>query len=504
MRYRQCLYGPSVCFQIQKNFSATWFTHPCLCFSLQVAKASASLINGKILAMFLFTNVTKENSFPHDYAPLPKNSGEGSAKDIEPLNPSVMQPPVLTTRKPPSHLLKAQPETIKTDDGHSRHSWVEMVPWDVRSLTLKELTKQPAFEMVQADLASYARTCKTASNDVKDFHRTWRDPRASLLASRNLVQSAWEAAIARSWFSPEKEFVSAIKSAASDFSAIVIDGRQGVAYEAFVPAAISAILESDVEHVHFRLGYSGYANSDLHGQLEGIQGLTNASMERLKKGKPLPTVFLHVQGIPVREIADALKAATVRLNIVGLSLCGDPRNFKIDAALDKFGNKQLFGGIRIKAKHADWDALFSQLKDIRYLNLTAWEGKGLSSALDSWFHQFQQLEELHLPICEITQPCFVGLSQTIANKTTFKCWGIDHLSCKPVRGFVGRADLISVLKNNPDIRLMRYSHHPVLKDWAAVEPFWKEGRYLISSIPHAMRALPEIYGQVDFFTPATL
>ena len=453
--------------------------------------------------MFLFTNVTKENSFPHDYAPLPKNSGEGSAKDIEPLNPSVTHPPVLTTRKPPSHLLKAQPETIKTDDGHSRHSWVDMVPWDVRSLTLKELTKQPAFEMVQADLASYARTCKTASNDVKDFHRTWRDPRASLLASRNLIQSAWEAAIARSWFSPEKEFISAIKSAASDFSAIVLDGREGVAYQACVPAAISALFESNVEHLHLRLGYSTM-ESDCGAQLKGIHALITASIERLKKGKAMPTVFLHVQGMPVREIAAALKTSTVRLDIVGFSLCSYSDNFKVDVFEDKTGRKFTRTGICDTAEFADWNSLFSQLKEIRYLNLNGWNGVGLSVALDSWFHQFQQLEELHLPMCEITQPCFVHISNTIQNKQSFKCLGIDNSQITTTRGFVGRADLISVLKNNPDMRIIRPTLHPILKDWAEMEPFWREGRYLISAVPNAIRALPEIYGQLDFFKPATL
>ena len=427
--------------------------------------------------MSWFTNT------PHAYAPLPQISAALPPKDSDASASSAPKPPVIQSRNPPS--------------------WVELVPWDVRSLVLTELTKQPAFEAVQADLASYARTSKAASHDVKAFHHQWRDPRASLLASRNLVQCAWEAAVARSWFIPEKEFISAIKSAASDFSAIVIDGREGVAYEAYVPAAISAILESNVEHVHVRIGYSRQMQSDFGDQLEGIQALITSSMERLKKGKPLPTVFLHVQGIPVRAIAAALKTSTIRLNIAGLSLCGDPDNFKIDAALDELGNTRLLGGYRVEAQLADWDALFSQLKDIRYMNLTGWKGEGLSAALNRWLHQFQQLEELHLPMCEITRPCFVGLSQTIENKTTFKCLGIDHLSCIPVRGFAGRADLISILKNNPDIRLIAYSGHPVLKDWPAMEPFWKEGRYLISSIPHAMRALPEIYGQVDFFKPAT-
>ena len=225
-------------------------------------------------------------------------------------------------------------------------------------------------------------------------------------------------------------------------------------------------------------------------------------MERLKKGKPLPTVFLHVQGIPVSALAAALKTSAIRLNIAGLSLCGEPGNFKIDAALDELGDKYLLAGFRCKANLADWYALFSQLKDIRYMNLTGWEGEGLSAALNGWFHQFHQLEELHLPMCEITQPCFVHISNKIENKQSFKCLGIDHLSRKAVHGYAGRADVISVLENNPDVRIIDYFDHPVL-NWPAMEPFWKEGRYIISSIPHAIRALPEIYGQVDFFKPAT-
>ncbi len=427
--------------------------------------------------MFPITNT------PHDYAPLQQSSDESQRKGSDPLASSASKQPVIQSRNPPS--------------------WVELVPWDIRSLVLRELAKQPAFEAVQADLASYARTSKAASNDVKVFHRQCRDPRASLLASRNLVQCAWEAATARSWFSPKKEFISAIKSAASDFSAIVIDGRKGVAYENYVPAAISAILESNVEHLHFRLGYSSYMESHFSDQLEGLQELITASMERLKKGKSLPTVFLHVQGIPVRAIAAILKTSAVRLNIVGFALCVSPENFKIGVREDEMGEKLFFKGIYAEAKLADWDALFSQLMDIRYLNLNGWIGKDLSAALNRWFHQLQKLEELHLPQTSVTVPCLVAISKTIEDKTTFKCLGIDYADFTPVRGFGGRADLISALNNNPEMRLICTTTYPVLTKKLGLKSFWEQGRCLICDIPHAMRALPEIYGQVDFFKPAT-
>jgi hypothetical protein len=420
---------------------------------------------------------------PHDYTTPNSHLDEVRREYSDTSTSSTSKPPVIESRNPPS--------------------WVELVPWDVRSLVLQELTKQPQFEAVQADLASYARTSKAASTDVKAFHRQWRDPRASLLASRNLVQCAWEAATARSWFSPKKEFISAIKSAASDFSAIVIDGRAGVAYEAYVPAAISALLESDIEHLHFRLGYSRHMESDFCDQLEGLQELITASMERLKKGKSLPTVFLHVQGIPVRTIAATLKTSAVRLNIVGFALCFSSENFKIDVRADEMGKKTFFMGDYGKAKLADWDALFSQLKDIRYLNLNGWSGKDLSAALNTWFHRFQKLEELHLPQSAVTAPCFVGISQAIEAKTTFKCLDIDYADIKPVLGFDDSADMISVLNNNPEMRLIRTTTYPVLTESLGLKPFWEQGRYLISSIPHAMRALPELYGQVDFFRPAT-
>ena len=452
--------------------------------------------------MFSSTNAPKENGFPHNYDPIPKHSGEGSEKDTDLLNPSITHSPVLATRTRPSHPLQTQVDTIKPDDGHSRHSWVEMLPWDVRFLVLKELTKQPAFEAVQADLASYARTSKAASNDVKDFHRTWREPRASLLASRNLVQSAWDAATAQGWFGRDKAFVSAIKSAASAFSAVILDGREGAAYVAHVASAISALYESNVEHLHLRLGYSDM-EPDCGTQLKGVQALITASMERLKTGKPLPTVFLSMQGIPVREIAAALKASPIRLNIIGLSLCSYADNFKMDVFEDKAGRRFTRTGFCETAEFADWNALFSQLKNIRYLDFNGWSGADFSRALDSWFHQFQQLEEFHIPLCEVNQPCFVQLSNTIEKKGIFKCLGLDYAQITPVRGFAGRADLVSAMKKNPAMRVIRPTPHPVLKDWAEMEPFWREGRYLISAVPNAIRALPEIYGQLDFFKPAT-
>lgn len=427
--------------------------------------------------MFRFTNT------PHHYAPLQQSSDESQRKDSDTSISSTSKLPVIGPRNPPS--------------------WVEVVPWDVRSLVLKELTRQPAFEAVQADLASYARTSKAASNDVKAFHHQWRDPRASLLSSRNLIQCAWEVATAQGWFGREKAFVSAIKSAASGLSAIILDGRAGVAYEAYVPAAISALLESDIEHLHLRLGYSRHMESDCHEQLEGLQELITASMERLKKGKSLPTVFLHVQGIPVSEIAATLKTSAVRLNIVGFALCFSSDNFKIDIKIDEMDNKSYFMAGYGKAKLADWDALFSQLKDIRYLNLSGWRGKDLSAALNPWFHQFQKLEELHLPMSAVTAPCFVGISQAIKAKTTFKCLGIDYADIKPVLGAAGRAELISAMKNNPAMLFINPAEQPVFKNWAKMEPFWRAGRYLISPISHAIRALPEIYSQVDFFKPAT-
>jgi hypothetical protein len=264
---------------------------------------------------------------PHDYTPLNPHSDEIRRKDSDTSISSTSKPPVIGPRNPPS--------------------WVEVVPWDVRSLVLKELTRQPAFEAVQADLASYARTSKAASNDVKAFHRQWRDPRASLLSSRNLIQCAWEVATAQGWFGRENAFVSAIKSVASDFSAIILDGRAGVAYEAYVPTAISALLESDIEYLHFRLGYSSM-KLDCGAQLKGIQALITASTERLKKGKPLPTVFLHVQGIPVCEIADVLKTSAVRLSIMGLSLCVSSENFKINVREDVMGKKLFLKVITVR------------------------------------------------------------------------------------------------------------------------------------------------------------
>jgi hypothetical protein len=135
--------------------------------------------------------------------------------------------------------------------------------------------------------------------------------------------------------------------------------------------------------------------------------------------------------------------------------------------------------------------------------LNGWIGKSLSAALNRWFHQFQNLEELHLPQTTVTVPCFVGICQTIQDKTTFKCLGVDYADIKPVRGFGGRADLVAVLSNNPEMRLICTTTYAVLTEKLGLQPFWEQGRCLICDIPHAMRALPEIYGQADFFRPAT-
>ena len=190
---------------------------------------------------------------------------------------------------------------------------------------------------------------------------------------------------------------------------------------------------------------------------------SDLSKKRLASGRPLPSVFLSVSGGTVKQLAATLKASPVSLNIVGLSLCGNPHSLKIGQQKKETVDDMLGSISHEDAQLEDWNALFAQLKDIRYLNLSGWAGKGLSDALVAWFGPQSSLAELHLPMCHVTVPCLVHIVTTIQARTSFKCLAIDLLTFEHVPGYAGGASLSRAMKNNPDLIVITRTDSPVLE-----------------------------------------
>ena len=439
----------------------------------------------------------------HGYVPIPSEP-ESSDENVLPTD-TVDEPllPKITRRSPSANPLPLPTNASHTGSAAMSASWIEVVPQDLRIRALTKIPRKSVMEFVLDDLASYARTSKAAYQDVIGLHHQWREPRASLLASRHLISSAWEAAEAKGWFGREEAFKCAIKSAAEAYSAIILDGREGAQFSAHVPAAVSALLDSNIEHLHLRLGYSNYNDGLFNAApVSAIEALIQGCKKRLEQGKSMPTVFLHVQGMPARLLADALRESPVSLNITGLSLCSHPENLKIQLQGPKAAAEinQLVS--RECARKTDWDGLFSSIKGVRHLHFSGWEGLLFGQALVEFLSSSSSLEELHMPMCLVSHAQFDAMTEEIQKKKSFKALGIDVLAFYIDTVYRGQSRLLKALKNNPDMVLIsrRYESKPEVLH-GALAKFWREGRYISTPYPNAMRALPEIYGKADLFGP---
>lgn len=404
---------------------------------------------------------------------------------------------------------------MKTRPGNTLASWTEMMPQEIRLLTLSALGRQRDAELLERDLASYACVSKAAQEDVRDFHKIFRDPRVSLLASRHLVCNSWGLARTRSLFFRSDCFKTVLKTAAAIYSAVTVDGRLGCeenrSFADVANTALEALLQTEITHIHLRLGHpdidfdgSNHA-ADHNDALVLITTLINGSLQRLRQGKPAPSAFLQIQGLTPNQLAERLAESPITLDITGLSLCSDRRH--VDGDLNNHSSPvwEPFGLKRQPCQRyallrESWDVLFLQLKKIKYLDLTGWGGASLSDSLTDFIAKGARLEALHLSNCQLESSDFRRLIRTIQKRACLKVFAIDKI--KPALTPGAQRSLLQLLDALPEIRVIMGVDQPLAVRQRFAR-YGDEGRVVYEDCSQTMRDLPEIYSGVDLFKPAT-
>lgn len=452
----------------------------------------------------------------------PELNDQDRKAEGKPSSAIALHSPQMSVRKSAESPLAKPPASPKplADESESlQPSWVENIPLDVRLRVLNEVVSQPGAEAAQRDLANYAQTSKIARADVREYHRLARDPRASLLASKNLARDAWQTA-KQNWFGKAEAFQSALKTAAAGYSAIHLDGRYGIAdFADYTPAAVSAVLESNIDHLHLKIGYPYYQSVlPARGALACIKALSDGCMKRLGEGKPLPSIYLHIDGIPIEHLAAALRKSPVRLNILGLSVCSYRANAELESTWPGKSVNEIMKLVQTESSDLEsWHILFNQLSGIRYLHLSGWTGYDpigelldlpgqtsdpLGAALRRFVRKSNSLEELHFSKSVLTLQNYGPISISISKNPRLKRIVFDYVGYADLKVRYRGLGSAQVLERNPNLILVEKADVPVALH-PRLEQYRREGRYQLNGYPQTMRDLPEIYSKVDFFKPAS-
>jgi hypothetical protein len=111
----------------------------------------------------------------------------------------------------------------------------------------------------------------------------------------------------------------------------------------------------------------------------------------------------------------------------------------------------------------------------------------------SWLKDNQSLEELHLTNCCLGDASIVRLHLALKQHANLKCLALDGYH---YFDNAAEAELVTLLKETPDLILIL--GRKISID-SPLESYRLEGRVICDRYPQAMRDLPEIYGEADFF-----
>ncbi len=416
--------------------------------------------------------------------------------------------PKLSSKKKPENPIGSQAVGgMPGGTDPAKPSWVETAPRDIRLRVLSEVAKQVAPEAAQQDMASYAQTSKTANADLRDFHRSLKDPRTSLLDSRRIARDAWSIAKDKG---PAKAdaFQAAIHAAAAGYNAIHLDGRHGIAeYADLMPAAVTAVVESGAEYLHLRIGYPTYQADGPHdAAVASIKALGAACAKRSEQGKSMPEIFLQIDGMPIKNIAASLQHSPIKPKIVGLALCSHRSNAELEVKYPQKSFIEMLGMMRKESvERESWQAFLTTVEnDLRYLDLRGWQGRDFCQVLRSLVETSKNLEELHVPMCDVTASSYSGIMNAIHRKPIFKCLAIDYSTLTDTHVPHPPYNFPKILNDVPGLMVVESVNKsgvrpvdvaPHLKD------FWRAGRYKLDGYPQVMRDMPEIYSRIDFFPP---
>jgi hypothetical protein len=372
------------------------------------------------------------------------------------------------------------------------------------------------------DLISYAKTCKAGLNDVHSYHKIVGDPQQALLASRLLIKSAWAQALAHGISNRAIKFQEALQRLASIYTAVYLDVRGDTTWLPYKnyqarnrlpfsptvlgPESITAVMNSEVlGFIHLTCGFpegEGKINNAYHASfayfddyMKGCFGaLIDGCAERIKKNIKPPAIFLESFELTLQDFVSYLDNPKLKLTLSGLYLHGAMESVFDTSSLLKSHRLQLEGPSQIDSRV--WSECIEKIGKLKYLHLQGWGGDTMIEGIASWIKDNQSLEELHLTNCCLGNASIGRLYLALTQHANLKRLALDGYH---YFDNAGEAALATLLKDTPALTLIL--GRKILTD-SPLEPYRLEGRVSCDRCPQAMRDLPEIYGEADFFPAA--
>ena len=444
---------------------------------------------------------------PRDYASIQQDNSSHDT-DIPESTTNSSIPPALGLHSPNAEQHKKLLE----------QNYIKTIPLEVRLQVLNFVVRNRHPVVANDDLISYAQTSKSALADVETYHAASGQPQQSLLASRTLVKKAWEKAVSNGFFNRAEVFQNELKKLATSYTAIYIDVRlRNDFFNDFRndtrlifptspvqlgPQSIAAVMRADKpEFIHLKLGFDMLKAplvSDFKYFKKCFRALGRELNERLKRGIKLPEFFLEVSGLDLSSVllqiekTESKEKLVSGFKIAGLSLVGIKAS-----AFSKIQTPSKDKAIRVSDYFdlsADrWLHCFEKLRQLKYFDLTGWPSDTMAEGLISWLKDYHQLEELHLSNCGLDNDSVLRLCQVLKDSNQLKFLGIDGYQYFDSDVEAGLARL---LENNPELKII--FGKKIATD-SPLESYRLEGRVICDRYPQAMRDLPEIYGDADFF-----
>jgi hypothetical protein len=399
-----------------------------------------------------------------------------------------------------------------------KQSFINTIPVEVRLQVLNFVVRNRHPVVANDDLISYAQTSKSALADVETYHAASGQPQQALLASRTLVKKAWEKAVSIGFINRAEVFQNELQKLATSYTAIYLDVRfRNDFFNDFRndtrlilptspvqlgPESIAAIMRADKpEFIHLKLGFDMLKVplvSEFKYFKKCFRALGRELNERLKRGIKLPEFFLEVSGLDLSSVLLQIEKAERKeklvsgFKIAGLSLVGVKAN-----AFSKIQTPSKDQSIRVSDYFdlsADrWLHCFEKLRRLKYFDLRGWPSDAMAEGLISWLKDYHQLEELHLSNCGLDNDSVLRLCKVLKGSSQLKFLGIDGYQYFDSDVEAGLARL---LENNPELKII--FGKKIATD-SPLEPYRLEGRVICDRYPQAMRDLPEIYGEAEFF-----
>jgi len=394
-----------------------------------------------------------------------------------------------------------------------------MIPLEVRLQLLHFLVYRRHPVTASDDLISYSKTCTIGSSDVRAYHEIISDPQQALLASRSLIKRAWAQALAHGISNRAAIFQEVLQKLALTYMAVYLDVRGDTTWLPYKnyqtrdrlpfspavlgPESIAAVMRSErLSFIHLTCGFpegEGKVNNVYHASfayfddyMKGCFGaLIDGCAERIKKNIRPPEIFLEVFELTLQDFVRYLNTPKVKLTVSGLYLHGAMDGVFDTSYLQESHRLQLEGPSQIDSPV--WSVCIEKIGKLKYLHLQGWGGDTMVEGIASWLKNNQSLEALHLTNCCLGNVSIGRLYLALTQHANLKCLALDGYHYFDNEA---ETELATLLEETPFLILIL--GRKISID-SPLESYRLEGRVICDRHPQAMRDLPEIYSEADFF-----